>query len=254
MDPHTAFIAGVIVLALLSLAWHEAAHAWVADRLGDPTARQLGRVTLNPLRHLDPFLSLILPAIMYFSTGMIFGGGKPVPINPMNFRHRTRGFMLVALAGPFSNLALAVLFCLIYTVFAWFGVFQHEGITQETAYGTITVDGAPSMVRAVQRILKGGELDTVGESWLVYGFGLNVLLAVFNLTPIPPLDGSRFVGWLLPRSLQRSWYALDRIGLILVLVTLLLLGGIKWVFAAVMIVAFYYAEVTDWLVSLSPIS
>ena len=254
MDPHTAFIVGIIAIALLSLAWHEAAHAWVADRLGDPTARQLGRVTLNPLRHLDPFLSLILPTIMYFATGLIFGGGKPVPINPMNFRHRARDFMFVALAGPFSNLLLAGGFCLLYTGFAWFGLFDHEGITQQTAYGAVTVEGAPSMMRALQRILTGGELETVGESWLVWGCGLNVLLAVFNLTPLPPLDGSRVVGWMLPRTFQRSWYALDRFGLILVLVVLLMMDGIKWVMAAVIFLAHLYAAITDWLVSLSPLA
>src|SRR5215510_10658250 len=105
---------GLIAVLLLSLSWHEAAHAWVADRLGDPTARSLGRVTLNPIRHMDLFLSVLLPATLLIMGFPPFGGGKPVPIDQRNFRHPSRDFMLVAIAGPLSNLLLAALSGLIY--------------------------------------------------------------------------------------------------------------------------------------------
>jgi Zn-dependent protease len=202
LDPAT--LAGVIVILLLSLSWHEAAHAWVADKRGDPTARSLGRVTLNPLKHLDPFLSVVLPTLMYMMLGVAFGGGKPVPINVMNFRNRARDFMLVALAGPFSNLLLALLFCVLYVVSVWTGILPTEFIP--SPYGAATPD-PPTMMSP----------GSISEAWLTTGIMINLLLALFNLIPVPPLDGSRVIGWLLPRGLQRYWYALDRIGIFVVL-------------------------------------
>ena len=121
------FNVGFVVVLLLSLSWHEAAHAWVADRLGDPTARDLGRVTLNPIRHLDLFLSVLLPLMLLLANSpVVFGGGKPVPIDVRNFRHKARDFMLVAVAGPFSNLLLAAVFGLLYVLCVALGMFQES--------------------------------------------------------------------------------------------------------------------------------
>jgi len=209
-DPAT--IVGVIVILLLSLSWHEAAHAWVADRLGDPTARALGRVTLNPLKHLDLFLSVLLPIAMYMTTGYAFGGGKPVPINVANFRNRARDFMLVALAGPGSNILLALVFCLIYLVAAGTGILPATVISSPFGPDNVV---PPTMLSPV----------TVSEIWLTTGVLLNLLLAAFNMIPVPPLDGSRVVGWLLPRGLQPYWYSLDRFGIFLVLLLVYFLHG-----------------------------
>jgi Zn-dependent protease len=204
---------GFIAIGLLSLSVHEAAHAFVADRLGDPTARQLGRVTLNPRKHLDPFLSFLLPALLAWVGAPIMAGGKPVPINVMNFRHKARDFMFVALAGPFSNLALMVLFALGFALGAWAGLVEPTVI--RNPYGSDSVHYAS--------FLSG---DSAGylELWLKLGVLLNLALAFFNLIPLPPLDGSRVIGWLLPRFLQYRWYALDRLGIFLIL-GLMYFGG-----------------------------
>jgi len=196
---------GFAVILLLSLSVHEAAHAFVADRLGDPTARQLGRVTLNPLKHLHPVLSFLLPLGLYFAGLPIVGGGRPVPINVLNFRHKARDFMLVALAGPFSNLALVVVFGLLFVVASWTGMI--EPLVIRNPYGPDNVTYASFLGDSVNHV----------EMWLKLGALLNLGLALFNLVPLPPLDGSRVIGWLLPRSVQFRWYALDRLGIFLIL-------------------------------------
>lgn len=197
---------GFAVIMLLSLSVHEAAHAFVADRLGDPTARQLGRVTLNPLKHLHPVFSFLLPLVLWWVGGPIVGGGRPVPINVLNFRHKARDFMLVALAGPFSNLALVVAFGGLFVVASWTGVIEPTVI--RNPYGPDNVVSAS--------FLYGDSANHV-EMWLKLGALLNLGLALFNLVPLPPLDGSRVIGWLLPRSVQFRWYALDRLGIFLIL-------------------------------------
>jgi len=189
---------GMIVVLLLSLSWHEAAHAWVADRLGDPTARQLGRVTLNPIKHLDLFLSVLLPATLILAGLPPFGGGKPVPIDGRNFRHPSRDFMLVAIAGPLSNLLLSLGFGLFYVLCVALGMFG-ERIPNPYGEATPFLDTVLNLNPLVPSLF-----------WLQMGIFLNISLALFNLLPIPPLDGSRIVGWLLPRPLKPFWYRIDR--------------------------------------------
>lgn len=216
---------GLIVVLLLSLSWHEAAHAWMADRLGDPTARQLGRVSLNPLRHIDPFLSLILPAVLIWAGIPPLAGGKPVPINVANFRHRSRDFMLVAVAGPLSNLVLSAAFGLFFVGCVALGIFV-EAIPNP--YGEATA-WVPSVLGANELV--------PSLFWLQMGLLLNISLALFNLIPIPPLDGSRIVGWLLPGPLKPYWYRLDRFAFLIIVALYLalqmgagdmLFGAIQW--------------------------
>ncbi|HKX46361.1 MAG TPA: site-2 protease family protein, partial [Planctomycetota bacterium] len=176
----TAVLIGLLIVCL---SVHEWAHAWSAHKLGDPTAEKLGRLTLNPIAHVDPFMSIVLPAVMVLTTGMLFGGAKPVPVNPLNFRNMYRDFALVSLAGPLSNLVLAAVFVLAGHAVAATG--QWDG-------------------RLLPLILD-------------YGAFFNVLLAVFNLVPIPPLDGSRIATWLLPRHLRDGYNRFESIGLILIL-------------------------------------
>jgi Zn-dependent protease len=243
----------LVVTLLLALSWHEAAHAWVADKLGDPTARSLGRVSLNPLRHLDPFFSLVLPVLTYLSTGFAFGGGKPVPINPAYFRHKTRDFMLVALAGPGSNLALATGYCLVFVGCVWAGLIE-GGEPIVNPFG-MDIESKPSLLRDVEAMFTGLRLPgSLLEIWVFIGFAINVLLAVFNLIPIPPLDGSRVVGWLLPKFLQRGWYRLDRIGIFVVIGVVLFGGGLSYILNVGWTVMGHFAQATDWLLARIPLA
>ena len=174
----------VIGFLILSLGIHEAAHAWVADRCGDDTARSLGRLTLNPIAHLDPFMSVILPGMLaLMHAGFIFGGARPVPVNYYKLRNPLRDMMLVALAGPTSNFLLAVLFHLVWKILV-FEVHMDPGAL------------AP-------KVMEGALIA-------------NLVLALFNMIPIPPLDGSRVMAWLLPSGLRESYAGLERFGLILV--------------------------------------
>ena len=253
MDPDTLNLVGVILMLVLAMSWHEASHAWVADKLGDPTARKLGRITLNPIRHLDPFLSVILPVLMYNLTGFVFGGAKPVPINPAYFRHKSRDFMLVALAGPASNLLMALGLAVIYVLCAWFGVFD-GGAAIANPYGGSDVSSVPSLLRDLTRASELKPLYTVGQHWLVWGMVINVLLAIFNMFPLPPLDGSRVIGWLLPTSLKRGWYSLDRYGLLMVIGFFWFMDGFRYIFYVLVPLLAALGAAADIAISMDPIS
>jgi Zn-dependent protease len=252
LDSDTLNLIGILLMLVLAMSWHEAAHAWVADRLGDPTARQLGRVTLNPIKHLDPFFSLILPALMYYSTGFAFGGAKPVPINPAYFRHKSRDFMLVALAGPGSNLLLAAGFSMIYVVCTWYGLFD-AGVVIANPYGA-DVTYIPSLLADLDRALGRLPLATFGQHCIVWAILINVLLAIFNLFPLPPLDGSRVIAWMLPNQLKASWYGLDRYGLIMVFGFFFFLDGFQYIFYALVPLLSILGNAADLAIAMDPIA
>jgi Zn-dependent protease len=184
----------VLVLLVFSLGAHVAAHGWVALKCGDTTARDLGRITLNPLPHIDPFMTIVLPIVMFVSTGFMFGGAKPVPVNFYNLRRPYRDMALVALAGPASNFLIAAV------LFAAFHV----------------VNGLPAYHDKVLPVIFHEAMR-----W-------NLLLSAFNLLPIPPLDGSRVMAWLLPRSLRPGYVALERFGLLLVFGLIFLGRDLIW--------------------------
>lgn len=166
----------LLVPMILSLSVHEWAHAWSAFKLGDDTAKMQGRLTLNPMAHIDPIGTLLLPLL-----GIPFGWARPVPINPARFRrevHMSTGMALSASAGPLSNLILAVLCAVSY------------GVLYRVAPGVLEEQGVQLLLR--------------------YGIELNVGLAVFNLVPIPPLDGSRILERLMPYSMRATWDAFQR--------------------------------------------
>jgi len=166
---------GAVVLQmsilLLSISIHESAHAWSADRLGDPTARLQGRVTLNPIKHLDPVGSLLFPLLGILLGGIVFGWAKPVPVYTHNLKHPRRDHALVAAAGPASNLLLAFGFLVAYKTLALF--VNPVGLGTDNPLGWLV-------------------------NFLFFGVILNVVLAVFNLMPVPPLDGSWIISGLFP--------------------------------------------------------
>lgn len=180
----TAGALTVIGLLILSLTFHEAAHAYVANLRGDPTAKLMGRMTLNPLPHIDPVMTIVVPTLLAMTTGFIFGGAKPVPVDPRRFRSPYRDNAIVAAAGPLSNIFLAIV-----------GVVALQAMARSGAFD--------------------GKLLPVIVYWTTY---FNVVLAVFNSIPVPPLDGSRVVAWLLPGKLRMSYGALERFGVLGVVV------------------------------------
>ncbi len=178
-------------LLLFSFSVHEAAHAWAADRLGDSTARERGRLTLNPLPHLDLWWSVLIPFLMLTTAGFFFGGGKPVPVSLHRLRQPRRDWMLVSAAGPASNILLAVLFALVFGASKRFGVWP-PGAT--------------------------------GYDILMTAVAFNLFLAAFNMVPIPPLDGSRVLAGLLPDRAASALMRVERFGF-LILIALLWLPG-----------------------------
>jgi Zn-dependent protease len=182
MNPAT--IAGIASIAIVSITSHEAAHGFVADRLGDPTARERGRLTLNPIPHIDLFFTILLPLVLILSgTGIVFGGAKPVPVDVSRLRNPRRDWALVGAAGPAMNVAIAVGLAIVLSVLTHLGgLGESSGVTEVLAAGIF----------------------------------INTLLAVFNLLPIPPLDGSRVVQYLLSGEALAFYRRLDRIGLLIV--------------------------------------
>jgi len=179
-----------IVPILLAITFHEAAHAYSAWRLGDPTAFKLGRVTFNPIRHVDPFGTVIVPGLLLLTGApFLFGWAKPVPVMPGRLRNPRRDMALVALAGPLMNVALAVVSALLLQAVPFF-----------------PATAAPWLVQ------------TLYQSVL-----LNLVLAVFNMLPLPPLDGSRIVASLLPVGLARHYARLDRFGFLLLIAIIFLI-------------------------------
>ncbi len=205
------------VVLLLSLSVHESAHAFTADLLGDPTARYLGRVSLNPLVHADLFGTIIFPLVGFFS-GFMFGWAKPVPVNVSQLRHPTRDHMLVAAAGPVSNLLMALgLFgalMLVKSVSA-----DSSELVRSVAYGGIPEGGNPILT----------PLALVA----FYGVYLNLILAVFNLIPVAPLDGAAVLAGLLPRSLSSGLDQIQPYGF-MILIGLMYLGVPNMLFSPVL--------------------
>lgn len=181
---------------LAAVILHEIAHGFVANRLGDPTAARAGRLTLNPLPHIDPIGTILLPLMLVLSHApFLFGYARPVPVNFANLRNPKRDMMLVAAAGPVTNLLLAVLNA------ALFKALLHTQISAETPFAGVLI----AVLRPVALMAQAG----------VY---INVGLAVFNLLPILPLDGGRVLAGLLPRAQAIAFSRLEPFGFIIVVV------------------------------------
>ena len=200
-----------VVVLVLAFSVHESAHAYVAMRLGDPTAYMLGRVTLNPLKHLDPFGSVLVPLISLVYGGMLIGWAKPCPVTTRNFRNIKRDDILTSLAGPASNLAMASIALVLLVI------FKHV-----VAGGVPAINAAMAIANHVPGIETDG-LPTLFPLALLLYFAvlINLLLFVFNLIPIPPLDGSHVLRQFLPYSVEQVYNRVGGYGLLIIL----LLGG-----------------------------
>jgi len=198
MSPDVVLILFQVLVLVFAFSVHESAHAYTAMRLGDPTAYMLGRVTLNPVKHLDPFGSVIVPLIGLFTGGWLIGWAKPCPVTPRNFRHIRRDEILTALAGPASNLAMAALALLLLVIMKHF-----------VPGGMVAIAAAMAMADHVALDVTGITLFPVAML-LYYGILINLLLFVFNLIPLPPLDGSHVLRQFLPPGLDQAY---SRIGI-----------------------------------------
>jgi Zn-dependent protease len=186
--PYLLEAALMAVVLLFSVIVHEVAHGYVALLNGDPTARMLGRITLNPAPHIDMIGSILVPGLLLLSgSSFLIGWAKPVPVNPLNFRNYRWGEFAVSAAGPLSNLILAAIFSVVLRL----GV-ENPGLSQLASYGVM----------------------------------INILLALFNLIPIPPLDGSHILALVLPRELARLYGYLQPVGMVIIII--LMFTGILW--------------------------
>ena len=182
----------VLPVLIISMVAHEYAHGYAALRQGDGTAKALGRLTMNPLKHIDPWMSVLLPAMLWFGSGgrFLFGGAKPVPVNPRNYRQYRRGDIIVSLAGIATNLVLVVVFWVL-------------------AAGVGVVGAGVGVGRGAFVVLQGV---------MYWGIWFNLLLANFNLIPIPPLDGSHVLYHLLPAEIALRYRQLSRYGILIIMV------------------------------------
>lgn len=197
-DPITIFFQ--IVVLLFAISVHESAHAWMANRLGDPTAKMLGRISLNPLVHIDLFGTLLLPAMLILAGFPPFGYAKPTPVESRNFKHLVRDDILTAVAGPVSNFLTAFIAVLILAVM----LRGTPGIVSPFGHGADV--GAPLVEMFKQAI------------WI------NVILAVFNLIPLPPLDGSHVIRHFLPYETLKVYDRVGYFGLVIVMFVLPMVG------------------------------
>jgi Zn-dependent protease len=186
-----------MLVLVFSLTVHEAAHAWTADKLGDPTARMLGRVSLNPIVHIDPIGTILLPLIAAVSGAPLLGWAKPVPVRTRGLKNVRRDFLLIAAAGPASNLLLATAGAVVW----------------HALRGTVGADGG---------IDPNGPIVYLLDRFIL----LNLVLAVFNMIPVPPLDGGNVLASLLPPALSYKFEQVRPYG-IFVLYALLLTGALR---------------------------
>ena len=187
-----------VVPLLLAISLHEAAHGWAADKLGDATARMLGRLTANPLKHIDPVGTVLVPIFMFATMGFAFGWAKPVPVDVRNFKNPQKDMALVALAGPVANLLMAVLWTLVLLLSL--------------------------------KVLPQGDFANMLEVMAEIGVVINLILMALNLLPIPPLDGGRVLSGVLPRELAISFGRIEPFGMWIIIFLLAtgILGKILW--------------------------
>lgn len=213
MDAQVIYIIVMLGVILVSMTLHEAMHGFMAYYLGDDTAKLQGRLTLNPIRHIDPFLTVLLPILLALSGGPIFGGAKPVPFNPARVRYDEFGAALVALAGPLTNLVLAFI-----------------------GYGATVLLGD-----ANSSSLNSGIVGLIAYMFV----SVNLGFFAFNMLPIPPLDGSRILYALAPDFIRRGMETIENYGILFVFAIVLLANNFILAYMSYMIELF--TTIFEWL-------
>ncbi len=223
----TLILAFVLIPCLVvAIVFHEVAHGYVANALGDPTARLRGRLTLNPIPHVDPVGTLLVPGMLALLGGPVFGWAKPVPVNKYRLNNPRFGMMAVAAAGPASNFVIALVAAVL------FGIFAPDGAQfGTTASSAMLIEDAAGEFRPL-------------TTMLFYMMLINVFLGLFNLLPIPPFDGSHIVGGLLPARMRAGWDRLQQVGMFL----LIALIAASWAFGTGWIAGFVMPPV-EWAMS-----
>jgi len=223
MDPQfLLYILNFFIVFLFSLSVHESAHAWTSERFGDDTGRVLGRISLNPLVHIDPIGTILFP-LLGMVRGIGFGWAKPVPVNPLNWRDKDKANFWVSAAGPISNLIIAIVVFAVLKSLILLGAIEGsmayrslDSVTSGGVVGTSALDGSddglmfPLVLMMTQAVF------------------LNVILAVFNLLPIPPLDGSHMLESVLPPAAREGFNQLQPYGF-LILIAAMATGGFNYV-------------------------
>lgn len=214
------FVAPVLLFSVIA---HEYAHGYAALRQGDTTALEMGRLTFNPIKHIDPFLTIVMPLMMGLMSNwrIMLGGAKPVPVNPANYKHLKRGDIIVSLAGVATNFVIAILCTALIAVFG----------------------------KVAEMVPAAHETFGILQVMMIYGVLINLGLIAFNLIPIPPLDGSHVVKYLLPPAWSRKYQELARFGFIILIVLLAFGRGLldMWMRPATIVTGLLLASVDHFV-------